>query len=464
LNSDPVLSFPADFVWGSATSAYQVEGAWNEDGKGESIWDHFDHQPGHIHDGSTGDVACDHYHRWRDDIALMRSLGILAYRFSINWPRVLPAGRGPVNARGLDFYSRLVDGLLEAGITPFITLYHWDLPQALQDAGGWPARATAAAFVELAEAVSGRLGDRVQHWVTINEPWCVCFLGHLTGEHAPGLKNDWPASLLAAHHVLLGHGWAVPVLRRNSPGAQVGIVLNPAQAVAASPSVYDHEALRHFDGYFNRWFLDPLYGRPYPPDMVADYQAQGRLPAEGLGFVRPGDAVAIAAPTDFLGLNYYSRSIVRDTAASQNLPPAVVREPHETEMGWEVYPGALVDLLVRVQRDYKPAAIYITENGASYSDGPAADGRIHDRRRLDYLRSHLRAAHRALELGVPLKGYFAWSLMDNFEWAWGYAQRFGLVWVDFATQERRPKDSALWYRDVIARNRLSPDDVTAGAA
>ena len=449
------LTFPSDFIWGVATSSYQIEGAWNEDGRSESIWDRFSHTPGKIKDGSNGDVACDHYHRWREDIALMQRLGIKSYRFSIAWPRILPEGRGQVNQAGLDFYSRLVDGLLEAGIEPCATLYHWDLPQVLQDQGGWTARATAEAFVEYAEVVSQALGDRVKRWVTHNEPWCASYLSYALGEHAPGLR-DWPAAILAAHHLLLSHGWAVPVLRRNSPGAEVGITLNVSLVLPASPSTADYAAFRRHDGNMHRWFLDPLYGRHYPADMVAEYSAAGYLP-EGLAFVQPGDLEAIAAPTDFLGINYYTRSVMRGHVPEhENLPHTVVRASaeHWTEMGWEVAPESLTDELLQLHLTYRPGKIYITENGASYSDGPDSSGRVRDTRRLEYLRGHLAAVHRAIQAGVPLAGYYAWSLLDNFEWAFGYLQRFGLVWVDYETQQRIPKDSALWYGETIAANAV----------
>lgn len=447
------LTFPPSFVWGTATSAYQIEGGWNQDGKGESIWDRFSHTPGRIEDDSTGDTACNHYEVWPQDIALMKSLGLNAYRFSIAWSRILPEGRGQVNQAGLDFYSRLVDGLLEAGIAPCATLYHWDLPQRLQDEGGWPARATAEAFVEYTDTISRQLGDRVRWWITHNEPWCAAFLGYLIGEHAPGWK-EWPAALQSSHHLLLSHGWAVPVIRRNAPGAQVGITLNFTPAEPASPSQADREATRHFDGFFQRWFLDPLYGRHYPADMVADYIRAGHLPAEGMTFVREGDLEAIAVPTDFLGLNYYTRAILRDQEAADNLPPTLTSPPDAewTEMVWEVHPESLYRLLNRLHFEYSPPRLYITENGASYSDGPNGDGRVHDVRRVRYLQGHLAAAHRALENGVPLAGYFVWSFLDNFEWAKGYLQRFGMVWVDYESQQRIPKDSALWYARVIAAN------------
>lgn len=441
------LTFPANFLWGTATASYQIEGAWNEDGKGESIWDRFSHTPGKVLNGDTGDVACDHYHRWPQDIALMQELGLQAYRFSISWPRVQPQGRGRVNQPGLDFYSRLVDSLLAANITPFVTLYHWDLPQALQDEGGWPARATAEAFAEYAGVMAQALGDRVKHWITHNEPWCASLLSYQIGEHAPGWQ-DWPAALAAAHHLLLSHGWAVPVIRQHSPAAEVGITLNFTPAYPASSSQADLTATRQFDGYFNRWFVDPLYGRHYPADMVADYQKAGYLP-QGLNFVCSGDMDVIAAPTDFLGVNYYTRTVCRDEHAENNLPATLVADLPRTEMDWEVFPQGLYELLNRLHFHYGPRKMYVTENGVSYSDGPDGAGRVADERRVAYLQAHFAAAHRAVQNGVPLAGYFVWSLMDNFEWAKGYSQRFGLVHVDYQTQTRTLKDSALWYRDVI---------------
>jgi beta-glucosidase len=454
------LEFPPGFLWGTATASYQIEGAVHEDGRGESIWDRFSHTPGKIQDGSTGDVACDHYHRWREDIGLMKELGLQAYRFSIAWPRILPNGRGAINQAGLDFYSRLVDALLAAGITPFATLYHWDLPQTLQDAGGWPDRATAEAFVEYADVTSRALGDRVKHWITHNEPWCVSILSHQIGEHAPGW-HDWPAALAAAHHVLLSHGWAVPVLRQNSPGAEVGITLNFTPATPASSSPEDVAATRWFDGFFNRWFADPLYRGAYPEDMVAAYTAEGHLPSGGPAFVHPGDLAAISAPIDFLGVNYYTRAVIGNPGEAAAAPTPTQMEAanaEHTEMGWEVYPAGLHDLLVRLQTDYRPGKLYVTENGASYSDGPGADGRVADERRRHYLRDHFAACKQAIDDGVHLAGFFVWSLMDNFEWAKGYTQRFGIVWVDYATQQRTPKDSALWYAQVIASNGLDPQE------
>ena len=439
--------FPSNFLWGAATASYQIEGGWQEDGRGESIWDRFAHTPGKVTNGDTGDVACDHYHRWRDDIALMRELGLHAYRFSIAWPRIFPAGYGKLNPAGLDFYSRLTDGLLEAGIRPFATLYHWDLPQALQDRGGWPARVTAEAFAEYADAITRHLGDRIKNWVTLNEPWCSSILSHLYGEHAPG-HRDLGEALAAAHHLLLAHGWAVPAIRRNSPGGQVGITLNLYPQVPASPSEADALAAQLEDGMFNRWFLDPISGRGYPHDAV---QAYGK----DLAFVQPGDLAAIAAPLDFLGVNYYSRNIARSHAIpeQQNEPRTVFPNPHPTEMGWEIYPAGLYDLLMRLKADYSFPAYYITENGAAFPDEIGPDGQVNDPRRVAFLRDHFEQASKALAAGMPLKGYFVWSLMDNFEWAWGYTKRFGLYYVDYATQARIPKSSAKWYAKMIAESR-----------
>ena len=451
--------FPDDFVFGVATSSYQIEGAVDVDGRGPTIWDTFCRTPGKVHEGHTGDVACDHYHRWPEDVALMKALGVRAYRFSIAWSRIFPTGLEETpNAAGLDFYERLVDGLLEAGIVPWVTLYHWDLPQGLQDRGGWASRETVAAFVRYAEAVGARLGGKVHHFITHNEPWCVAMLGHMAGVHAPG-HTDWPEALAVAHHVLLSHGLAVPVLRAASPGAKVGITLNFTPGYPASGSDADRDATRHHDGSANRWYVDPVAGRGYPADMVADYRAMGRLPDGELPFVWPGDLEAIATPTDFLGVNYYSRAIVR----AHHVPdhenhPRELHEPGDdrrTDIGWEVYPDGLQDLLVRLGRDYPDWPLVITENGASDATSPGPTGEITDGRRVDYLREHLAACQRAMAQGAPLVGYFAWSFLDNFEWAFGYAQRFGLVWVDYETQARIPKDSAHFFAEVM-RTRAVP--------
>lgn len=454
-----MLRFPDSFVFGVATSSFQIEGGVHEGGRGPSIWDTFCRTPGKVKNGDTGDVACDHFHRWPEDVALMKQLGVGAYRFSIAWPRIFPTGLEETpNEAGLAFYDALVDGLLAAGITPWVTLYHWDLPQGLQDRGGWAWRGTVDAFARFAKVIGERLGDRVRHFITHNEPWCVAMLGHMNGEHAPG-HTDWPEALVAAHHVLLSHGVAVPILRAAAPGAQVGITVNLVPAYPASPSLVDAEATRHFDGFFNRWYLDPLVGRGYPADMIADYRLLGRLPEGPLPFVHPGDLDTIAAPVDFWGINYYSRAILRSDRVPEghNLPRTIPEPTPEskTDIGWEVYPDGLADLLRRVARDYPGIPLAITENGASYATPPGADGVIRDTARVDYLRGHLAACASVATEGVPLFAYFAWSLMDNFEWAWGYEQRFGLVWVDFATQARIPKDSARFYAEVM-RTRAVP--------
>ncbi len=452
----PRLSFPDGFLWGVATSAQQIEGGQEDSGRGESIWDRFASTPGRIADGSDSRIACDHYHRWRGDIDLMRRLGVGAYRFSIAWPRIQPRGRGAAHAAGLDFYDALVDGLVAADIRPFVTLFHWDLPQALQDKGGWAERDTAAAFADYVEIVSARLGDRVSHWATHNEPWCVSTLGYAEGRHAPGL-TDPPAGLRVAHHLLVSHGLAVEVLRQTAPRSEIGIVLNLMPVMPAASAAADAEAARRLDGTFNRWFLDPLFGRGYPPDVIADRVSCGHLASSDLPFVHPGDLPAIAAPLDFLGVNYYSRAVVRAGAAGAPVPVPTVPPEELTDMGWEVFPSGLTDLLVRLEREYRPPRIYLTENGVAYGDGPDAAGRIADRRRVAFLRDHLVAAHGALAGGVPLRGYFAWSLLDNFEWADGYTKRFGLYWVNFSTQERLPKDSAFWYRNVVDANAVGDE-------
>jgi beta-glucosidase len=426
------ITFPQGFIWGVATAAYQIEGAWNEDGKGESIWDRFSHTPGKVANGDTGDVACDHYHRWCEDVALMKELSLYAYRFSMSWPRLLPEGRGRINPAGLDFYGRLVDALLEAEIEPFITLYHWDLPQALQDQGGWPVRATAEAFVEYADLAARKLGDRVKHWITLNEPYVSAMVGYLEGRHAPG-HSDLGEALAASHHLLLGHGWAVPVIRRNSPGAQVGITLNLSGQIPASPSAADRAAAWQQDGVVNRWFLDPLSARGYPVDIVQHY-------GNRMDFVQAGDLEAIAASLDFLGVNYYRRGVVRSSVVTEaeNVLRTVFPNPERTEMGW----------------DYRFPALYITENGAAYPDQIGPDGQVDDPLRVAFLKEHLAAAARAIAARVPLRGYFAWSLMDNFEWAHGYSKRFGLIYVDYQTQRRVLKTSAHWYRRVITANAV----------
>jgi beta-glucosidase len=437
--------FPDGFVWGTATASYQIEGGRDE--RGDCIWDTFCRWPGKVVEGHTGDVADDHYHRFREDVALMADLGMRAYRFSVSWPRVLPSGAGRPSEVGLDFYDRLVDELLAHDIAPFVTLYHWDLPVALQNLGGWAARDTAQRYADYAALVAGRLGDRVGHWITHNEPWVVAFLGNYTGIHAPGWE-DLGLALQVAHHVLYSHGLAVPAIRAASPNAQVGITLNFSPAYPASESPEDVAAARRHDGQANRWFTDPLYRGEYPADM---WDLYGHLVPR----VAPGDMDVIRRPIDFLGVNYYTRAVIRHEPGA-HLDYASVRPAGEyTAMDWEVYPRALTDLLVRLHRDYSPGSLYITENGAAYEDVPTAEGQVHDPERTAYYRLHLNACLDAIAQGVPLDGYFAWSLMDNFEWAYGYTRRFGLVYVDFDTQARTPKDSARYYASVVRTNTVT---------
>jgi beta-glucosidase len=456
-------AFPEGFVWGAATAAYQIEGSAGSDGRGVSIWDTFARTPGRVRNGDTGDVAADHYNRWRGDVALMRELGLNAYRFSIAWPRVQPEGKGAPNPSGLDFYSRLVDALLEAGIEPFVTLYHWDLPQALEDAGGWPARATAERFADYAGIVFDALGDRVHHWATLNEPWCSAFLGYGSGVHAPGVQ-DGQRAVEAAHHLLLGHGLAVEVMRAaGGPDAKLGIVLNLEPRRPASDDPADVAAARLADGMLNRIFLDPLFAGRYPEDVLEHLAAH-----VSLEHIRDGDLRTIATPIDSLGVNYYRPLTVAarrgeplrgGTAPAANWPGeetigALADGRATTAMGWPVDATGLDELLVRLRDEYTALPLYVTENGAAYDDQPNGDGFVDDVDRVAYLAGHLHAAHRALAAGVNLRGYFVWSLLDNFEWAEGYDRRFGLVYVDYATLQRTPKRSALWYSAVIAANGL----------
>ncbi|MFZ1879628.1 MAG: GH1 family beta-glucosidase [Gaiellaceae bacterium] len=433
------------FLWGAATAAYQIEGAATADGRGESIWDRFAATPGKVRGGESGAVACDFYHRYPEDISLMQELGLDALRFSIAWPRVLPDGRGRVNEAGLDFYDRLVDALLEAGIRPFVTLYHWDLPQVLEEAGGWPVRATADAFVDYVDVVAARLGDRVMDWTTHNEPFCASWLGYGHGVHAPG-RSSASDALAAAHHVLLSHGWAVERLRAHCPRAEVGIVLDSWPAHPATDSEADRKAARLADGARNRWFFDPVLRGEYPVDMLEHF---GHLAP----MVKDGDLAAIAAPLDFVGVNNYSRTLVRANAAGG--PPVEMRAPTAqlTDMGWEVYPNGIAEVLERLHEEYAAPSLYVTENGASFADVRTHDGLIHDIERRDYLAAYIESIEQAMARGTPVRGYFVWSLLDNFEWALGYSKRFGLVYVDYPTLERIPKDSFYWYRDLISRAR-----------
>ena len=440
-----MLHFPVGFVWGAATASFQIEGGAAE--RGQCIWDDFCRWPGKVHNGDTGDVADDHYHRYQEDVALMAALGLQAYRFSISWPRVLPEGHGEINGLGLDFYDRLVDELLKVEITPFVTLYHWDLPSALQRVGGWASRDSAYRFADYASVVADRLGDRVRHWITHNEPWVVAFAGNHNGRHAPGWE-DLSLALQVAHHLLLSHGLSVPILReRGDEATQVGITLNFSPAYPATESAADTAAAKRHDGYFNRWFMDPVFKGHYPEDAWELYGYQ--VPR-----VAPGDLEIISHPIDFLGVNYYSRAVIHE-AKGEFLDYATVHPAGEyTAMDWEVYPQGLVDLLVRLARDYGAPPMYITENGCAYEDILTPDGRVHDGKRVAYLKAHFAAAHKAIEEGVPLLGYFPWSLLDNFEWAYGYSRRFGIVYVDYDSQQRVRKDSADYYASVVARNAI----------
>ena len=433
---------PAGFAWGASTAAYQVEGAVGEDGRGRSIWDTFSHTPGRVAGGDTGDIACDHYHRMTDDVALMRDLGLHAYRFSVAWPRIQPNGGGAPNEAGLDFYDRLVDELLNAGIRPLVTLYHWDLPQALEDAGGWPSRAIVDRFAEYAGIVAARLGDRVQDWVTVNEPWVFSFLGYGEGIHAPG-RRDLHDAFRAAHHAHLAHHAGTDAIRDAAPWARVGIALNLHHVVPASASEEDVAAAERFDAASNRWFLDPSFGRPYPLDVP------------GLAELLPDDIdldeVADGPMPDFLGVNYYMRHVVAADPAAAPLGATVVRtDVPRTAMDWEVSPDGLRELLERIQRTYQPASIVITENGAAYEDVVGEDGGVDDAQRLAYIADHITAIADARDAGAKVDGYFAWSLLDNFEWTYGYGMRFGIVRVDYDTLERTVKASGGWYRELIA--------------
>ena len=429
--------FPHDFVWGVATSAFQIEGANTADGRGPSIWDTFCAQPGVIADGTDGSRACEHYQRWQADLDLIANLGVNTYRFSVAWPRVQPLGSGAWNSKGLDFYERLVDGMLERGLAPYLTLNHWDLPQALQDQGGWANRDICHRFVEYALGMHQRLGDRVASIATHNEPWVMAILGYETGIFAPGIKERGIA-MQAAHHLLLSHGMAVRALREAGCKAELGIVLNLSPIHAATDSAEDVAKARLDDGRLVRWFMDPLYKASYPQDIL-DHLGADAPP------VQEGDMDIIATPIDFMGINYYSRTVVR-AEGSYDVHSSGLEV---TEMDWEVYPQGLTELLVRLHQDYPVPSLMITENGGAFKD-PLVNGQVHDADRTRYLQTHIEAVHQAMQQGVPMKGYMVWSLMDNFEWASGYAKRFGIVYVDYETQQRILKDSAKWYRDFLA--------------
>ncbi|SFL69781.1 GH1 family beta-glucosidase [Halanaerobium salsuginis] len=445
------LIFPSDFEWGAATAAYQIEGAAAEDGKGKSIWDTFTHQKGNILNNDTGDIACDHYHRYQEDIALMKEIGLDTYRFSISWPRVLPAGKGKVNQKGIDFYKRLVNQLLEAGIKPAATLYHWDLPEQLQLKGGWENRDTIYYFQEYAELMYSELGDLVPRWITHNEPFVVSMVGNLFGEHAPGYQ-DYNKALQVAHNLLVSHGLAVDSFRESGIKGEIGITLNLNHVYAKTDSKEDQQAKDYCDAFNNRWFLDPVFKAKYPTKLLALYQDKFG------GFeIETGDMEIISREIDFLGINYYSRAVV-EYAEDELLKHKTIKPEQAiyTAMNWEVYPDGLRDLLIRLNKEYTDKEIFITENGAAFADQLAADGQVHDQPRVDYLREHFKAAYQAIEAGVPLAGYYVWSLLDNFEWAFGYSKRFGIIHVDYQNQQQRTlKDSAKMFKQVIADNGLT---------
>jgi len=431
----------SEFVWGVATSSYQIEGAANEGGRGQSIWDTFCKVPGKVANFDNGDNACDHYHRFKEDLDLMKWMGVKAYRFSVAWPRVIPDGVGRVNEMGLDFYDRLIDSLLEREIAPWLTMYHWDLPEALQIRGGWNNREVVEWFGEYAEVLTSRFGDRVKNWMTLNEPLCSAWLGHLYGDMAPGIK-DLQTALNVSHHLLMSHGLACQVIRSNVSEANVGIVINVTPAVPATDSQEDSNAAQLADGFDNRWFLDPVFGRTYPADVIDTLGASPEI--------HSGDMKLIAQDLDFLGVNFYFRQTV---AADQNSKPLPIRSVNRenvkrTAMNWEVHPQAFEEILLRISKEYSPKAIYITENGSAWND-EVINGEIIDDERIDYLARHLDVMRSAKNQGAPILGYFAWSFLDNFEWAYGYEKRFGLIYVDYKTQKRTPKKSAFFYRQLL---------------
>jgi beta-glucosidase len=444
--------FPPGFTWGAATASYQVEGAVSTDGRGPSIWDTFARTPGKISDGTNGDVAVDHYHRFAEDIRMLADLGLTAYRFSIAWPRIVPAGSGATNSAGLDFYRRLAETCLQYGVTPYATLYHWDLPQPLEDAGGWLVRDTAERFRDYAAVTHSALSDVIKHWMTLNEPWCSAFLGYGNGEHAPG-RTEGADALKAVHHLLLGHGLAVEALR--STEGTYGIALNPAPIHAASESAADRDAARRVDGQRNRIFLDPLLAGTYPADVLEDTGMTEWFAAQ------EADLAVISTPLDFIGVNYYCPTTVAAPDGPISTPGPSTQPGSEnvvavdtglpqTQMGWPIEATGLRDILVTINKMAPELPLYVTENGSAYPDELTADGTVEDDERLEYLQQHTEICRDLVSEGFPLKGYFAWSLMDNFEWAWGYSRRFGIVYVDYATQQRTVKKSGLWLKDLLS--------------
>ncbi len=441
--------FPSNFYWGSATASYQVEGAWKEDGKGESIWDHFAHTTGKIKGAATGDVACDSYHLSKEDVAIMKQLNLKSCRFSVAWPRIQPDGTGAVNQKGLDYYKQLLDYLHAAGIRPAVTIYHWDLPQTLETAGGWPNRDTAGRFVDYVNIVMKGLGDRADTWCIFNEPNIFTWLGYGTGVHAPG-RTDWDAFLKATHVVNLAQGMAFRAIKAAYPKAEASSAITMADAVPRSNSAADKEAAERYEAYRNLWFLDPALKGRYPKILATD-EVLSRMD------VRPGDMEITRAPLDYLAINYYDRTIVYDNGDNGVMRQGQVEgdEGPKTENGWEIWPDGFYNVLTKINRTYKPKAIEITENGCSYGDVPDETGRVPDERRIRFFRSYIGAVARAHKEGVPIRAYHAWSLLDNYEWAEGYSQRFGFVFVDFRTLKRTIKDSGNWYAKLSETGKLS---------
>jgi beta-glucosidase len=466
-DEDLTRRFPPGFLWGTATASYQIEGAVAADGRGPSIWDTFSHQPGAVWNGDNGDIACDHYHRIDEDLDLLAELGVGAYRFSVAWPRVQPTGKGPANQSGLDFYRRLVDGLRARDIEPTLTLYHWDLPQELEDAGGWCVRDTADRFAEYVDIVARALGGDVERWITLNEPWCSSWLGYGAGRHAPGLRDIGKAAA-ANHHLLLAHGLSIPILRSAVPSAKVGITLNLGDHRPGSDHELDIAAANRADGNLNRLFLEPIFHGRYPEDMLTHYAPA----APGFSVIEEGDLSLISQPLDFLGVNYYFPSTVVDesramearlagyfVAPDEQFPDLHLRSLEtpgrdRTAMDWEIQAAGLTSLLVRIRDEYTTLPIYVTENGAAFDDYVDPNGRVLDHNRVAYLQEHISAVHDALDAGVNVQGYFVWSLLDNFEWGYGYSRRFGIIWVDFPSGDRLTKASFAWYRDTIRTNSV----------
>jgi len=441
-------TFPQGFIWGAATASYQIEGGAYEDGRGESIWDRFARQPGKVYKGQNGEIACDHFHRYPEDVGLMANLGIKSYRFSFSWPRLFPE-EGKFNPEGLSFYHRLLDELAAKGIAPAATIYHWDLPTWLQDKGGWTNRETTDHFVTFAKVLFEEFGNRIYSWITHNEPWCAAFLGYAFGVHAPG-HSDWNEALIASHHLLLSHGKTVELYRSMGLEGEIGITLNLSPTIPATDAEKDIAAAKRSDGFSNRWFLDPVFKGKYPADMMTLFENR----FGPLSFIKEGDLETISEKIDFLGINYYSHNIIEDDEKDDVLKSSVINETENvTDMGWGIHPASLYDLLTRIKEEYTDIPLHITENGAAFPD-QLEDGRIEDLKRIHYLHDHFAAAHQFIQEGGNLKGYYVWSLMDNYEWSYGYSKRFGIIYVDFETLERTPKESYKWYQKVIQKNAI----------